>query len=193
MNWLKKIVKYGEKIKRNLGKKFPTKKEQQESDWISCCSGPTLKKNIFNDEQLHTCPACNKHYPFEPRKRFDHFFGKNNYQIIDTPSPVDNPLDFPGYEEKLKRGRKTTGHHCAVMVAQGVKEGMKITTFAIDSRFNGGSINAAAGEAIVHAFQKAINDDTSVLAWCEGWRPSYARKCNQFALHGENSSCSKYI
>ena len=168
MNWLKKIVKYGEKIKRNLGKKFPTKKEQQESDWISCCSGPTLKKNIFNDEQLHTCPACNKHYPFEPRKRFDHFFGKNNYQIIDTPSPVDNPLDFPGYEEKLKRGRKTTGHHCAVMVAQGVKEGMKITTFAIDSRFNGGSINSAAGEAIVHAFQKAINDSTPIIAWCEG-------------------------
>ena len=30
--------KIGENIKRNIQKKFPTKKEQAESNWISCCS-----------------------------------------------------------------------------------------------------------------------------------------------------------
>ena len=66
------------------------------------------------------------------------------------------------------------------MVAQGVKDGMKITTFAIDSRFNGGSINAAAGEAIVYAFQKGINDATPV-GWCEGG--GQALQQNLIALH----------
>ena len=151
MNWITRIKKIGENIKRNIQKKFPTKKEQAESNWISCCSGPVLKSEIFNYEQLNTCPKCLKHYPFNPIERFNHFFGKNNYQIINTPSPPDDMLDFPGYKEKLARGRKLTGHHCAVVVAKGTIEGIDIVSFAIDSRFNGGSINSAAGEAIVSA------------------------------------------
>ncbi len=168
MNWITRIKKIGENIKRNIQKKFPTKKEQAESNWISCCSGPVLKSEIFNDEQLNTCPKCLKHYPFSPIERFSHFFGKNNYQIINTPSPPDDMLDFPGYKEKLARGRKLTGHHCAVVVAKGTIEGIDIVSFAIDSRFNGGSINSAAGEAIVSAYQKAIDDSAAVVAWCEG-------------------------
>ena len=181
MNWLTRIKTLGDKIKRNIKKKYPTKKEQEESDWISCCKGPQLKSDIFNEEQLNTCPNCNKHYPFTPRERFDHFFGKNNYQIIDTPKPIDDPLNFPGYKEKLVKGRKLTGHHCAVMVAQGTKDGIKITSFAIDSRFNGGSINAAAGEAIVTAFQRGIDDLTPVVAWSEGGGQSMQE--SNIALH----------
>ena len=168
MNWITRIKKIGENIKRNIQKKFPTKQEQAESKWISCCSGPVLKSEIFNDEQLNTCPKCLKHFPFNPIERFNHFFGKNNYQIINTPSPPDDMLDFPGYKEKLARGRKLTGHHCAVVVAKGTIEGIDIVSFAIDSRFNGGSINSAAGEAIVSAYQKAIDDSAAVVAWCEG-------------------------
>jgi len=169
MNWLTKIKTFGDKIKKNLQKKFPTQKEQLGTPWISCCSGPQLKSTIFNEEQLNTCPNCNKHYPFTPRERFDNFYkGKNNYKIIDTPIPSDDPLDFPGYKEKLEKGRRITGHHCAVMVAQGVRDGINITSFAIDSRFNGGSINAAAGEAIVACFQQGIDDSTPVVGWSEG-------------------------
>ena len=167
MNWLKKTFQFREKIKKLL-KKRPTKEEIESSDWTSCC-GPQFKSTIFNEEQLNTCPNCNKHYPFPPRERFTNFYkGKNNYKIIDTPIPSDDPLDFPGYKEKLEKGRRITGHHCAVMVAQGVRDGINITSFAIDSRFNGGSINAAAGEAIVTCFQKGIDDSTPVVGWSEG-------------------------
>ena len=168
MNWLTRIKKIGENIKFNIQKKFPSKKEQANSPWISCCSGPVLKSEIFNDEQLNTCPKCQKHYPFNPTERFNHFYGKNNYQIINTPSPPDDMLNFPGYKEKLERGRKLTGQHCAVVVAKGTVEGIDIISFAIDSRFNGGSINSAAGEAVVAAYQRASDDQAAVVAWCEG-------------------------
>ena len=177
MNWLTRIKVFGDKIKRNFEKKFPSKKEQAESDWMACCQGPQRKSAIFNDEQLNTCPNCNKHYPFTPRERFDHFFGKNNYEILDTPTPTDDPLDFPNYKEKLAKGRKLTGHHCAVIAAQGIKDGIKITSFAIDSRFNGGSINAAAGEAIIAAFQKGIDDQTPLVAWNEGGGQAMQESC----------------
>ena len=96
MNWITKALSFGEKIKKNLKKKFPTKQEQLESPWISCCKGPVQRSTIFNSETLNTCPDCSKHYPFTPKERFDHFFSKGNYEIIDTPKPNDNPLDFPG-------------------------------------------------------------------------------------------------
>ena len=181
MNWLTKAINFGEKIKKVL-KKRPSKLDQANSKWIACCgNAPQLKSTIFNKEQLNTCPNCNKHYPFTPRERFDHFFGKNNYEIVKTPELAENPLNFPGYKEKLERARNITGHHCAVMVAQGVRNGIKVTSFAIDSRFNGGSINASAGEAIVYCFQKAIDDLTPVVAWSEGG--GQAMQESNIALH----------
>ena len=53
MNWLTKIKILGDKIKRNLQKKFPTKEEIANSDWTSCCKGPVLKKDL--EDNLWIC------------------------------------------------------------------------------------------------------------------------------------------
>ena len=78
------------------------------------------------------------------------------------------------------------------MVAQGVKDGIKVSSFAIDSRFNGGSINASAGEAIVYCFQKAIDDLTPVVAWSEGGGQAMQSQYS-FALYGENCFGCEYF
>ena len=85
MDWITKILKAGQNIKERI-KERASIQEQKSSKWMpSCCgSSPVLKDTIFNDTQLNTCPNCDKHYPFPPRQRFDHFYGKNNYQIINT-------------------------------------------------------------------------------------------------------------
>ena len=72
------------------------------------------------------------------------------------------------YKKKLTAARKLTGQHCSVLVAQGVKDGIGITTFAIDSRFIGGSINVSSGEAITKACQGAIDSKNPLIAWSEG-------------------------
>ena len=45
MNWLKKTLRFGEKIKQLL-KKRPSKSDIENSDWASCCKGPILKKDL---------------------------------------------------------------------------------------------------------------------------------------------------
>ena len=169
MNWLTRVLKFGEKIKKVI-KERPTKEEILQSSWISCCAGPVLKKEILNDETQHVCPKCNKHYPLTPKQRFDYFFGKDNYTIIETPKVYDDPLNWPGgvYKKKLAAARKLTGQHCSVLVVQGIKDGIGITTFAIDSRFIGGSINVSSGEAITKACQVAIDSKNPLIAWSEG-------------------------
>jgi len=171
MNWITKILKAGQNIKERI-KERASIQEQKSSKWMpSCCgSSPVLKDTIFNDTQLNTCPNCDKHYPFPPRQRFDHFYGKNNWEEIDTPRISDDPLSWPGgvYKKKLASSRKLTNQRCSVLVALGERDGMKITSFAINSSFIGGAISVESAEAILKACDVAITNKTPLIAWSEG-------------------------
>jgi len=169
MNWIKRVLHIGEKIKKVL-KKRPTKEEIESSDWTSCCKGPVLKKEL--EENLWVCNSCGKHHRISSRQRFDIFFGKNNYEIIKTPIPKDDPLGFEDskkYTDRLKDARKKTNQDCAVMIARGNVNGINITAGAINFDFIGGSIASAEGEAIITGIQHAIdNNNPFVFFPCGG-------------------------
>ena len=102
MNWIQKTLRFGEKIKKII-KKRPSKEEMANSDWTSCCKGPILKKDL--EDNLWVCPLCNKHHRINPRQRFDIIFGKNNYDVLKTPIPQDDPLnwsDSKSYKDRLR-------------------------------------------------------------------------------------------
>ena len=123
MNWITKVLKFGEKIKKVI-KYRPSKQEIENSDWTPCCKGPILKKNL--EDNLWVCPSCNKHHRINPQQRFNIIFGKNNYEILKTPIPQDDPLnwtDSKSYKDRLKAARKKTGMDC----------GMKIITTKINN------------------------------------------------------------
>ena len=169
MNWIKRVLHIGEKIKRVL-KKRPTKEEIENSDWTSCCKGPILKKEL--EENFWVCDSCGKHHRISCRQRFDVFFGKNNYEILKTPIPKDDPLKFEDskkYTDRLREARKKTNQECAVMIARGQINGINITTGAINFDFIGGSVASAEGEAIITGIQHAIdNKNPFVFFPCGG-------------------------
>ena len=160
MNWLTKAINFGEKVKKIL-KKRPSKQDIANSDWTSCCKGPVLKKDL--EENLWVCNSCGKHHRITCRQRFDIFFGKNSYEILETPIPTEDPLnwkDTKSYKDRLKDAKKKTGQNCAAMIAAGKVNGIKITAGAINFEFIGGSIGAAEGEAIIYGVQHAIENQT---------------------------------
>ena len=170
MNWINKIKKFGETIKKNINKKFPTKSERESSAWTSCCKGPILKTEL--EKNLFVCPHCNKHHRISSRQRFDVVFGKDNYEILKTPIPKDDPLewiDTKSYKERLKDARKKTNQECAVMIAKGNLNGIEITAGATNFDFIGGSSGAAETEAIIYGVQHAIDNKTPFVFWpCGG-------------------------
>ena len=160
MNWLKKTIVFGEKIKKIL-KKRPSKEEIESSEWTSCCKGPILKKEL--EENLFVCSSCGKHHRISCRQRFDIFFGKNRYEILETPLPIEDPLnwkDTKSYKDRLKAARKKTNQNCAVLIASGNLNGINVTAAAINFDFIGGSIGSAEGEAIIYGVQHAIDNKT---------------------------------
>ena len=102
MNWINKIIKAGENIKKAFHKRA-TKEDIANSDWMSCCKGPRLKVDFENN--MWVCPDCNRHHRIKPKQRFDYLFGKGNYEIFKTPIPNDDPLnwtDSKSYKDRLK-------------------------------------------------------------------------------------------
>ena len=165
MNWIKKTLRFGEKVKKLL-KKRPTKEEIESSDWTSCCKGPILKKEL--EDNLFVCPSCNKHHRINCRQRFDIVFGKNNYEVLETPRPQDDPLQFPDYKDKLKNARKNTSMDCGIMVIKTKINNVNVTACASDFAFIGGSIGAAEGEAILYGIQHAIENQQPFINFTSG-------------------------
>ena len=163
MNWIKKVLHIGEKIKRVI-KKRATKEEIASSDWTSCCKGPILKKDLENN--LWVCDSCGKHHRISCRQRFDIFFGKDNYEVLKTPIPQDDPLnwkDSKKYIDRLKDARKKTNQDCAVMIARGEINKINVTAGAINFDFIGGSIGSAEGEAIIYGVQHAMDNNNPFI------------------------------
>ena len=168
MNWIKKTLRFGEKIKRII-KQRPSKDEIANSDWTSCCKGPILKKDL--EDNLMVCPSCNKHHRINPRQRFDIIFGKNNYEVLTTPIPQDDPLkwnDSKPYTERLKAARKKTGMNCGIMVVKTNIKNINLTAIASDFDFIGGSIGAAEGEAFLYGIQNAIENRQPFVVFTSG-------------------------
>ena len=163
MNWLKKTIGFGEKIKKIL-KKRPSKDEIESSEWTSCCKGPVLKKEL--EENLFVCSSCGKHHRISCRQRFDILFGKNRYEMLETPLPIEDPLnwkDTKSYKDRLKEARKKTRQNCGAMIARGKINDIDVTVGAINFDFIGGSVGAAEGEAIIYGVQHAIDNQTPYI------------------------------
>ena len=168
MNWIKKTLRFSEKIKKIIRTRA-TKADIASSDWTSCCKGPILKKDL--EENLWVCASCNKHHRITPRQRFDITFGKNNYEILKTPIPHDDPLDWKDskpYKDRLKAARKKTGMSCGMMVISTNIKNIKITAIASDFDFIGGSIGAAEGEAFLYGIQHAIENAQPFIIFTSG-------------------------
>ena len=168
MNWIKKVLNIGEKIKKVIRER-PSKEDVEKSNWTTCCAGPILKTEL--QENQWVCKSCGKHHRISCKNRFDLFFGKDNYEIIDTPVPIDDPLnwhDSKPYTSRLKSARKATGQKCAVMITSGKVNGVTITAGAINFQFIGGSVGSAEGEAIIYGIQHAIDNQNPFVFFPSG-------------------------
>ena len=175
MNWISKIKQFGENIKKNIKKKFPTAEEQENSKWRAqnCCnSGPVLEEEL--KENFYQCKNCNDTYPVTPAERFSWMFINNQYEILNHPI-INNPEiheweDASGkYTDKLKKTRKKTGLNSALVAAYGsLTENLKAVVVASDWRYFGSSISPDEGECLLYACQKSISTNSPLIIFVQG-------------------------
>ena len=166
MNWITKFIK--PKIK-SLFKKRSLKNE--ETLWTTCqCKNLIYKEDLKSN--LNCCPKCGLHHKISCNERFQIFFDDGEYDLIETPVPYDDPLNFVDnkkYTDRLKTARKLTRQDDAVAIAVGKVQKVKVVVGAQDFRFIGGSFGAASGEAFIAGIQHSIENKMPFIFFsCSG-------------------------
>jgi len=157
MNWLRKIIKAGEKIKTAIHKRA-SKSEIAASKYISCHGVPYEKKII--EKNNFVCPECNHHHYQNPEQRFNNWFGQNNWTKIISPEVKDpDPYDWQDtkkYIDRLKEAKKNTGQDNAILSCESKINNIDVVVSAVNFKFIGGSISMNEGESILASVQTAL-------------------------------------
>ena len=91
---------------------------------------------------------------------------KGSFQEWFSQMEEKNPLDYPGYEEKLEMLREKTHLSEAVTVGECLVNGVRTVLGVCDARFLMGSMGYVVGERITRAFEKALEEKLPVVLFC---------------------------
>ncbi|MEK4486724.1 acetyl-CoA carboxylase, carboxyltransferase subunit beta [Psychrobacillus sp. FSL H8-0484] len=148
-------------FRKNQKKKYATipteraKNDVPEGIMMKC---PECRKNVFTKDlmkNLKVCPSCDHHMKMTAFERVEIFLDEGSFVSMDDHLETINPLNFPGYTEKVKSDAKKTGLNEAVLTGVGQLEGQQVVVAIMDSHFRMGSMGSVVGEKITRAVEKA--------------------------------------
>ena len=130
---------------------------------VSCpnCGRESEKKAV--SANLSVCPKCGYHWPIGAYYRLSTILDPGTFRELHPRLPSGDPLNFPGYREKLAASQRKTGLNEAVVTATGAICGCKCVVGVLDSRFLMGSMSAAVGEKITLAIEFAAKSKLPLI------------------------------
>jgi acetyl-CoA carboxylase carboxyl transferase subunit beta len=147
------------KSERDLPSRMETveRKEIPDGLWVKCnrCSQITYNKDL--DKNLKVCPKCNFHFRINARERLELLIDKGSFQEFDKNLKTINVLNFPEYENKIKKAQKATDLPEAVIAGAGKVNGVPVAAAIMDFGFMGGSMGSVVGEKITRAAELALS------------------------------------
>ena len=124
--------------------------------WTKC---PGCDEILFNkdlEKTLKVCPKCGYHFRLNAKERIEIFFDKDTWVETNTDLVADNPIDFPEYDIKIKKGVIKSGLNDSITTGVGKVRDYEISCAVSDFNFMGGSMGSVAGEKIVRTMEYAI-------------------------------------
>ncbi len=137
--------------------------------WAKCLQcGNMLYQPELRDE-LYVCQHCGHHRRLTARERIAITVDDGSFQEYDAGMRPSNPLDFPGYEEKLHEDEESTGLRDCFVWGECTIEGQPAALAVMDFSFRGGSMGAVVGEKFARAAERAIERNIPLLVFgCSG-------------------------
>lgn len=110
------------------------------------------------------CP-CGHHFRMKARQRLPMLVDKNSFHELFRSRKSDNPLDFPGYTEKLETVRAVSGENEAVICGAARIGGQNCCVFLMEPYFMMGSMGSVVGEKITTLFEFATAHRMPVVGY----------------------------
>lgn len=148
----------------------PEKKPDIPDDlWAKCNGcGRALYAKLL-DTNMKVCPMCSYHFRLTPEERIAYTFDKDTFAAFSYDIPEPDPLQFPGYKDKLRDSQAATGHDDAVVCGVGEIRGIKTACCIMNSFFMMGSMGYVVGESITRTVEYATAHGLPILIFtCSG-------------------------
>lgn len=101
------------------------------------------------------CP-CGYHFRMKARQRIQMIADRGSFRELFSGMKSDNPLNFPGYSEKIETVRVASGEQEAVVCGTAAIGKQPCCLFVMESYFMMGSMGSAVGEKITSLFEYAV-------------------------------------
>ena len=122
--------------------------------WQKCpkCRAMLYGKELERD--LRVCHSCQYHFPLSTEERLALLVDEGSFQELDGALQPCNPLDFPGYEAKLARGRAKAGQNEGFLYGDATIAGVPAVVGVAEFAFMGGSMGSVVGEKVARALER---------------------------------------
>ena len=107
------------------------------------------------EKNLWVCEACGCHTRLGWQQRLSITADKGTFNEFDSGMKSGNPIDFPGYEEKISELSKNCETGEAVVTGHCTIKGFPAVIGIMDSRFMMASMGSVVGEKITRAIEYA--------------------------------------
>ena len=124
--------------------------------WEKC---PSCSQLLYAEDLQVTgkvCPKCQYHFRITAAQRIQMTADEGSFEAINAGLRGGNPLDFPGYDDKLRSARAFTGMEDAISTGAACIQGNPCVICAMDSQFMMGSMGGAVGEKLALAVEHAL-------------------------------------
>lgn len=125
------------------------------------CGQESDRKQVA--QELYVCPRCGHHLALGAYYRLSTILDPGSFRELNEKFSAADPLEFPGYREKLDAARRKTGLQEAVVTAVGTVDGRRCVVGVMDGRFLMGSMSAAVGEKITLAIEYAAKNKLPLI------------------------------
>ncbi|MEL7596705.1 MAG: acetyl-CoA carboxylase, carboxyltransferase subunit beta [Clostridiaceae bacterium] len=131
--------------------------------WIKCdsCGKVLYKKDL--EENVKVCSSCGKYFRMNARERLELIIDTGTFRELDTDIKTVNPLDFEGYEDKIRQSKEVSQLDEAVITGFGKIFGEDVVIGVMDSNFMMGSMGSVVGERITRAIETATENRLPVI------------------------------
>ena len=133
----------------------------------NACKAAVFVEEVRNN--YYICPHCRNYFRVHARRRVEMIADQNSFQEWDSDVVSDNPLQFRGYEEKVKVLQEKTKLNEAVLTGKAAINGIPVVLGICDGRFLMASMGEAVGEKITRAVERATEERLPVILYaCSG-------------------------
>ena len=159
-------------FKKNRKSYIPLKSERPEVPEgllkkCNKCGAAILTEEVKSAGYI--CPKCQGYFRVHAYERIRMIVDEDSFEEWEKDMEFVNPLEFKGYEEKVKSLKEKTGLSEAVVTGKASIEGNPAVIAVCDGRFLMASMGQVVGEKITRAVERATKEQLPVIIFaCSG-------------------------